>query len=200
MLKRRGSLEWSLENTGKLVLAAMVILIIVYMSYKIISLFTSQQQDYTAKRNVELMMQRIETAKKEELTQTSVILGIPRRYEFRGYSKGQAKIDLSYTTGGLLNKKTHSLPLQRPDSCGEMSCLCVFRRHEKLELSKDGYADIGLSGEQPFKEVMCEALDVPAIEATIAVLDKGEANKPITNNPINLLVAFSESKLILKTT
>ncbi len=177
-MNRRASLELSLETAIKLLLGAVIILFIIYMSYLLISLFVSGNRDYTSKRNLELLEQRIETAQKEGLAQTSLIISLPTRYELRGFSRGETKQTARAaakvcTVGGTKVEPNSIVPINipRPKDCGDDSCICVFRRSPDVMVQPPGQqAEYACKGEtkDTFKPLSCKAFKIGTIQGRYA--------------------------------
>lgn len=116
MRSRRGSLDWNLETVGKLIIGIAVLIVVIYISMKLIGLFITN--DIAADRALGLLSDRIALARSGDIKgqELSVIVALPPGYFIAGFNPGSEGI----------GSADADVPISRPKECGSDGCLCAF--------------------------------------------------------------------------
>ena len=162
-MNRKADLGWSLETIGKMVFFALILIALIYMAYALVGLFLSGQEGYTARRNLELVVQRIEIAQKQKESKATIVLEMPSEYTLVSFNPDEQsrKVFFDYkTTLSSQSYKSIGMPPQvlvsnamngipatitRPGilSC-RGTCLCLIQ-------------------DSTLKVVTCSAIDIPKL-------------------------------------
>jgi hypothetical protein len=128
---RKGSLEWNLETIGKLAIYVAVLVFIVWMVWKLIAMFSHGSEEFSAKRNLDLLAKRIEVAQKSGERSFTIALALPQNNAILGFDEDATPLQLNYGISGGLSEVPESqtmplepTPFKRPSSC-DSACVCV---------------------------------------------------------------------------
>lgn len=158
-MNKRGSLEWSLETVGKLVFYALVLVAVIWMSIKLIDLFTNGERDWRVKQNLYLLDTRIKFAQKSG-QQQSVILQIPQDYVFIGFDTtmpvdSDVRFRKVSRMGDLFTGRIFAdidVIVKRP-RCGD-ACICAYRFDSGLNWTGTAQTPVSTTSEQ----VVCKEI------------------------------------------
>lgn len=140
MRSRRGSLEWNLETVGKLIIGIAVLILVIYISMKLVGLFIAK--DIAADRALGLLSDRVALVRQGELTaeESSVIVAVPPGYLIAGFppegQDGWERIEPDIE--GVADVVFEAKPILRPKECGDGGCLCAitFDDHAVIACAK----------------------------------------------------------------
>jgi len=135
-MNRRASLDWSLQDLGMLIIGVACLAVLAFATVKILGLFSGGAADWRAERNLELLTQQIDAAKKQEtatqMGTSSVVISLPKDRLLVGFSAADTSIpfeggDSQTKTGRFLLffKGAASSTLNRPKEC-KGTCICAF--------------------------------------------------------------------------
>lgn len=128
MVNRRGSLEWNLETIGKLFIGATVLVFVFLLTIAIIGIFTPQES-FQAKKNFDMLVNRIEQVKSADLKgdAASLLLRIPPGYAIYGFDADSKGISVTvYKAETSVLNDIEKNGLLKPSSCNANSaCICM---------------------------------------------------------------------------
>jgi len=131
-MTRRASLDLSLETVAKLALYAIVLIGMIYLGYKIVNLFVQGNEQYTVKKTMQLLDERITFAQKTKQPSVSLIVDLPKNTWIFGYSRGKASSSLPYRYCEIENFGTDSqtIPKCREAKQEDLAVVgnCVYRK------------------------------------------------------------------------
>jgi len=122
---RRGELGWNLETIGKLIIGVATLILIVYLSMKLVEIFIgSPSAAYGADRNLQMIDQRISLAQQTGEAQ-SLIISIPGNAFIVGFDAEEDVVQEEASTLGIevLCDKGFIRPKQCPR---DEACLCSY--------------------------------------------------------------------------
>jgi len=122
-MNRQGSIEWQLETVGKMIFYVLILIALVFMTVKLIGLFTSGQENVAAQQNLKLFTQQAHRAMEDG--KSSVIIDLPDDFVIVGYdanTKGKKEVIIEGTGEDL--KVRHPFI-----GCGD-ACFCVYRKEQ----------------------------------------------------------------------
>lgn len=163
---RRGSVEWSAETLGKLLLALLMIILLFMMAKALVGLFLHGEGDYRAVQNFGLLASRIEFVDEHGLSgkpEASVVIEMPENYLLLSFSKGDSRI--SHAKGRWrLGEEVCDGAVAKPEECSEdMSCLCVYR----LSVVQRQGSSATVCQQLHLLPLACKELPYDAVQGTI---------------------------------
>jgi hypothetical protein len=178
-MNRKASLEWSLETIGKLILFVIMLVALLYISYQLVSLFISKNDDYTARRNFENLIERIELARKLNEPSVTTIMYLPGGYAVLSYSKNVETVsftETSITTSGDPDPRptSETITVKRPgrlEGCSGDSCICLYS-YKKVQIG----GGVANTLQDPIE---CKSFDVAQLQGRMDIPQGIKENKPL---------------------